>query len=56
MGKTFKDRRVKTIEEKGYTPKVLKEEYRREKKPFKDILGDWYKENDADEDTDERSE
>lgn len=31
MGKTFKDRRVKTIEEKGYTPKVLKEEYRREK-------------------------
>ena len=56
MGKTYKDRKVRVIEEKGYSPKVLKEEYKRERKPFKEILGDWYKENDTDKVSDERAE
>ena len=50
MGKTYKDRKVKTIEEKGYTPRVLKEEYKRSRLRIKDIT------DDADEVSDERAE
>ena len=50
MGKTYKDRRIQKIEEKGYTPKVLKEEYKRSRLRIKDIT------DDTDQDTDERAE
>lgn len=50
MGKTYKDRKVTTIEEKGYTPKVLKEEYKRSRLDIRNIT------NDIDEESDERSE
>lgn len=50
MGKTYKDRRVQTIEEKGYTPKVLKEEYKRSRLNIREVNYD------TDEESDERSE
>lgn len=50
MGKTYKDRRIQKIEEKGYTPKVLKEEYKRSRLNIREIN------NDVDQESDECAE
>lgn len=40
MGKTFKDRKVKQLEEQHYTPKVFNDRYKRERITLKDIKDD----------------